>query len=300
MHRFIVMLCIALSWVPVSAWSAVILQKPAGMDTPPAQIAATPSRIELEINKKQANSSIQLFNLGDKPVTVNTSVQHWDLDETGRVRIIEPTPQSLDQWMIINPIKFTIPAGKSQTVRLSVRPPVMPEDGEHRAIVYFQQQLPKDTEVTGIQTVFRLGIVVYGRAGRIVRAGELDEIRFSPQQDTGILQFDVKSTGNAGIRLDGQYSIWREVEFPGADQVPQYQVDDKEEVRETVLHVGKLPVLPVLAGTRRTLSENIKLPSEAGPYILFVRGRLGDSPFSKQFPFSTAPLNELVFENPGM
>lgn len=286
MNRFIAILCIALYWVSVPAWSAVTIQKPEGMDTPPAQIAASPSRIELEIGKKPANSSIKLFNLGDKPVTVRTSVHHWDLDEANKVRVIEPTPQSLDQWIIINPVKFTIPAGKSQTVRLSVRPQTVPEQGEHRGIVYFHQHLPKDEGVAGIRTTFRLGIVVYGLAGRIVRAGKLEEIRFSSGKEKGILQFDVKSTGNAGIRLNGQYSLWREADFPGADNVPEYHIDDKNEVRETVLQVGALPVLPVLSGTRRTLSSPIQLPSETGSYILFVRGKLGDNHFRKQFSFS--------------
>lgn len=289
MYRFIAILCIAFCWVSLPAWSAVTIEKPEGMDTPPAQIAASPSRIELEIGKKPANSSIKLFNLGDKPVTVSTSVHHWDLDEANKVRIIEPKPQSLDQWIIINPVKFTIPAGKSQTVRLSVRPQVVPEHGEHRGIVYFQQHLPKDANGAGIRTTFRLGIVIYGLSGRIVRSGELEDIRFTSRQDKGVLQFDVKSTGNAGIRLNGQYSLWRESDFPGADNVPQYHIEDKNEVRETVMQVGELPVLPVLSGTRRTLSSHIQLPSKAGGYILFVRGKLGDNHFRKQFSFTAEP-----------
>jgi len=96
MNRFIAILCIALYWVSVPAWSAVTIQKPDGMETPPAQIAASPSRIELEIGKKPANSSIKLFNLSDKPVTVSTSVHHWDLDEANKVRVIEPTPANHD------------------------------------------------------------------------------------------------------------------------------------------------------------------------------------------------------------
>jgi fimbrial chaperone protein len=289
MHRFVAILSIAFYWVSIPAWSAVTIQKPEGMDTPPAQIAASPSRIELEIGKKPANSSIKLFNLGDKPVTVSTSVHHWDLDEANKVRIIEPTPQSLDQWIIINPVKFTIPAGKSQTVRLSVRPRVVPEQGEHRGIVYFQQHLPKDASSASIRMTFRLGIVVYGLAGRILRSGELEKIRFTSRQDKGVLQFDVKSTGNAGIRLNGQYSLWRKADFPGADNVPQYNIDDKNEVRETVLQVGELPVLPVLSGTRRTLSSHIHLPSKEESYILFVRGKLGDNHFRKQFSFPGGP-----------
>ncbi len=285
MRRYIALIVFWLA-VPSLAWSEVSLTKPDGIDMPPAQIAASPSRIELEIGKKPANSSVKLFNLGDKPVTVHTSVQHWDMDETNKVRVIEPTPQSLDQWMIINPVDFTIPAGKTQTVRLSVRPYVEPEQGEHRGIIYFDQELPDDAPSAGVTVTFRLGIVVYGLAGQIVRDGELDAIRFDHQQENGLLALDVHSTGNAGIRLDGQYSVWQKADFPGADEVPAYKLKDKDEERETVLYTGSLPVLPVLAGTRRTLTSAIKLPDQAGDYILFVRGKLGDQSFSREFAFS--------------
>lgn len=266
--------------------AGVIIKKPEGMDVPPPQIAASPSRIELEIGGKPANSSVKLFNLGDRPVTVNSSVQNWDLDESNKVRVIEPTPQSLDQWMIINPVHFTIPPGKSQTVRLSIRPNVQPDQGEHRGIIYFDQELPKDTPGSGISISFRLGIVVYGLAGKIARSGELKAMHFQSEQGKGVIQADVLSTGNSSIRLQGQYSLWRKSEFPGSNRVPEYELKNKKEVRETVLQVGRLSPLPVLAGTRRTLSTRFSLPQEPDSYILFVRGKLGEIPVSKEFTFT--------------
>ncbi len=285
MNRFL-LLFIFLFLLPLQTWSGVFVTKPEGMDEPPAQIAASPTRIELKIGKRPANASVKLFNLGHKPVTVSTSVQHWDLDNNNKIRVIAPTPQSLDQWMIINPVQFTIPGGKSQTVRLSIRPPVEPDQGEHRGIIFFNQVVPDDEPRSGIQLTFRLGIVVYGLAGKIVRTGELGAISFHSQQGTGSIQIGVHSTGNAGVRLDGQYSIWRRSEFPGSDKVPVYRLDDKKEIRKTVLQVGRLTLLPVLPGTRRTLSTPVRLPSEAGDYILFVQGKLGDTAFKRQFSFS--------------
>jgi fimbrial chaperone protein len=268
--------------------AGVIIKKPEGMDTPPPQIAASPSRIELEISDKPANSSVKLFNLGDKAITVNTTVQHWDMDEFNRVRVIEPTPQSLDQWMIINPIHFTIAPGKSQTVRLSIRPNVQPDQGEHRGIIYFKQELPEEESGSGISVNFRLGIVVYGLAGTIVRSGELKAIRFKSGQGKGVIQADVLSTGNSSIRLQGQYSLWRKSEFPGSSRVPEYELSNKKEVREKVLQVGRLSPLPVLAGARRTLSTSVLLPRESGNYILFLRGKLEELSVSKEFAFTVS------------
>jgi hypothetical protein len=289
MSRLVILSVVFLFLLPLSASGAVSVKKPEGVEDPPAQIAASPSRIELEIGTRPANGSIKLFNLGKKPVTITTSVQHWDLDKNNKIRVIGPTPQSLDQWIIINPVNFTIPAGKTQTVRMSIRPNVVPEPGEHRAIIYFDQVMARDVPSNGVVITFRLGIVVYGLAGDLVRSGELTDIRFPRKNGQGLLQFDVKSTGNAGIRINGQYSIWPRAAFPGDDRVPVYQLDNKKEIRETVLAAGRITVLPVLANTSRTLTTPITLPAAAGDYILFVQGSLGEQSFKRKFPFTVKP-----------
>jgi len=251
---------------------------------PPAQIAATPSRIEMEIGGKPANSSVKLFNLSDQPVSVHTTVSHWDLDDENEVRVIAPTAQSLDQWMIINPIDFTIPAHSSQTVRLSVRPFVEPEPGEHRGIIYFEQKLA-DEDNTGIAVSFRLGIIVYGLAEPISRKGDIESVRFDDNPQLGELAIDLTSTGNAGVRLNGQYSIWHKDDFPGGQVTQSLRLGTADEKSSKVLQSGSLTVLPVLAGTRRTLKQSVPLPEMAGDFVLYVYGELGAEPFTKEFAF---------------
>ena len=117
------------SWITAAIWIAMAGVS-AGELEPPAQIAVSPSRFEVEIGPKPTTEAVTVMNLGKDPVTIMVTVASWDLDELNKVRILEPDEQSLDQWMVINPLRFTVPSGKSQTVRFSIRPKIRPLPGE--------------------------------------------------------------------------------------------------------------------------------------------------------------------------
>ncbi len=70
-------------------------------DTPPAQIAVSPSKFELEIGSKPTTESVTLVNVGKHDVDIQVTLANWDLDQSNRVRILEPDEQSLDQWIAI-------------------------------------------------------------------------------------------------------------------------------------------------------------------------------------------------------
>jgi len=120
------------------------------------KLAISPSRIEMYPEKK-ATESITVLNLGNEPMQVEVAVQNWDFDNNNNYRALPPTPQSLDQWLIINPVKLSIPAKSQQTVRLAVRPRVEPEDGEHRAMVFFRQL---NSEGKGLNFRFNVGVPI--------------------------------------------------------------------------------------------------------------------------------------------
>ena len=261
-----------------------------GSIEPPPVIAATPAKLTLKLDgNRPVNDSIRLFNMSEKPIVVSTTVNNWDLDKKNQVRNIPPTPQSLDQWIIINPINFTIPPGESQTVRLSVRPRAKPEPGEHRGIIYFDQKLPKDDGNKTIRVKFRLGVILYGLAEKIVRQGVLHGIKMELADERASAIFDIGSVGNSNIRMEGQYTLWRKADFPKSGEAPMYNLLGVEKnVPSSVLLAAKLPNTPVLAGERRFIRAEASLPKEAGYYILFVRGKLGDKPFRKIFPITVS------------
>ena len=243
-------------------------------EPPPPQVAVSPSMIETTLGKKPSNEVIYVYNLGDEPMTVNTTVTHWDTDKNNEVRIIPPTEQSLDQWIIINPIKFTIPAGERQTVRLSIRPQSIPTTGEHRGMVFFKNKLPKNVSNQGAHALFRIGVGIYGLAGNIVRQGVLESLSLT-QTSSPTLAFTIKSTGNANIRLSGQYTVWRKTDFV-ANSTPTFNLNNKaDSLPLEVIDAALLTTTPVLAGTTRTLLMPITLPKQSGQYVVFVNGSLG-------------------------
>ncbi|MCW8962170.1 MAG: molecular chaperone [Gammaproteobacteria bacterium] len=253
---------------------------------PPAQIAASPSVVQTTIGSKRGES-VKLFNLGEKPISVRVSVSNWELDENNRLRDIPPTPQSLDQWIVINPLEFVIPPRGTQTIRLVIRPRQKPEAGEHRAMIYFEEQLPDKLSPEEVRVKFRLGVAVYGLAGKIIREGRLKSLTLRQDQKKSTLLFDIESVGNANVRLDGQYTLWTKKGFPGEDKVAFYNVRGKNGViPEDVVQVQNLPTTPVLPNTQRALPVSVLMPEEPGEYVLLAKGKLAEKAFSKVFPIT--------------
>jgi len=254
--------------------------------TPPAQIAVSPSRFDLHIGSRPTTESIELVNLGRDPVTIQVSTANWDLNETSQIRILEPDEQSLDQWLVINPLRFTIPAGETQVVRFSIRPRVEPAPGEHRAMIYFNQQLPETTD--GLLYIkFRLGVAIYGQVGEATRIGRLDGITVSERESPIVARFDITSMGSAHVRMTGHYAVYPADAFSELDRralLSSLEDEDKERP-DFVLAAGPLPSLPVLGETRREVRLRIRNELPPGRYVLDVLGELSGENIDMTVPF---------------
>ena len=250
---------------------------------PPAQVAVSPPRLEVNLDEMRATESIQILNLSDEETHIRVSVGNWDMDESNKVRDVAPTEQSLDQWIVINPLQFTIPPNEQQTIRFAVRPKVAPEPGEHRAMIYFEQQPQSSLSDDGVSIRYRLGVAVYGLSGHIDRRGHLLEIRHREVGEDLYLELDVLSEGNASVRLQGRHGLWPTPEFPG-DEAAATLLDAggaDAGVGEALDVVGLLPELPILPGTKRTISTKVERPDAAGAYTWFVQGSLSGRPFTR-------------------
>jgi hypothetical protein len=262
----------------------------AGATIPPAQIAVSPSRFEVTIGAKPTTESVSLMNLSSEDVSIHVTTATWDLDEDGQVRLVEPNEQSLDQWMVINPLKFTVPAGGSQTVRFSIRPRVEPEPGEHRAMIYFNQVLPELEDKKIIRVQFNIGVAVYGLAGEVTRLGKLNQVDVVSGSNPLLARFDVSSEGSAHVRLDGQYAIYPQAKYPGREQTVRLAgtIRDDTELPEAVLFAGQLPARPVLPSTRRDIFLQLQRTLPPGNYVLDLNGSLPGNPFDLAIPFTIA------------
>ncbi len=254
-----------------------------------AQIGVSPPKFELPIGKVPTTESLRVFNYGDRKVEVSVTVHNWDLDEKNEVRILPPTEQSLDQWMVINPLRFSIEPSRSQTIRFSIRPRVEPQPGEHRAIIYLEEQRPPDENKTAFQVLFRLGIAVYGHVGEVTRTGMLHHVAI----EDGLVWFDISSQGTANARFDGQYAVWSRDLYPGYSMTEMIADEgNPDAVPPGMLEVGSLPTTPILPGTRRRISMGLPEDLPDGSYMLDLNTALGTAVIDTGIPFSIAVSEE--------
>src|SRR5512136_1349866 len=123
-----------------------------------ASIGVSPLRIEMALGTRPVAEAIQIMNLGSAPIELSVSVSNWILDEANQVKAIEPTEQSLDQWIVISPLRLSLPPGRLQTIRFTVRPKVKPDPGEHRAMVFFDEVPEAEPAVKNTRVVGRVGV----------------------------------------------------------------------------------------------------------------------------------------------
>ena len=260
---------------------------------PPAVVAVSPGKFDIEIGNRPTVQSLRLFNLGDKEVEIQASVANWILSEENRVEIVAPTEQSLDQWIVINPLRFKIAPRSSQTVRFAVRPRVEPEDGEHRAMLYFEEVLPEGRNEGEVYVNFKVGVAVYGNAGDVRRESDLHGIEVVSDHRVLAARFDVASSGNAHVRMAGEYAIWPVNMFPGVSSVaPIANVGEPDVVLPPgVLSAGKLPAVPVLAGTRREVPLVLQHSLPAGEYVFATYGDVSGDEFREAVRFVVPPAS---------
>ena len=245
--------------------------------TPPAQIAISPSKLELELGQRPTTESLTVMNLGKEDVTIEVAVATWDLDDASRVRLLAPDEQSLDQWMVVNPLRFTVPGGESQTVRFSIRPKVEPRPGEHRAMIYFNQVLPPDEQDT-MRVRFSFGVAVYATVGEVLRVGKVHDAAIVPGSNPVVARLDVSSLGSAHVRLSGRYAIYRAGAYGAASA--------SAAAEPAAVAEGLLPSRPVLPATRRALRLETERQLAPGAYVLDLDGELGGERIRMALPFT--------------
>lgn len=271
-------------WVVLLAGTAVAGQKVTELGEL-AQLAVSPSRFELELDGRPSVHSLRLTNLGVGATEVKVSVVPWVLDERNQIQVVPPDEQSLDQWIVFNPSRFRIEGNSFQTVRFSIRPRVQPEPGEHRAMIYIEQVKGPEKGKT-IQIQFKVGVAVYAYFGEIERTGKVDGVEARADQKRVVARVDIKSDGNAHVRMDGDYYIWPVTTFPGEDQILNVDFKANDGGGEAALvGTGRLPTMPVLPGTQRAVVLTADHHLKPGEYVLALIGSLSGTPFSRSTAF---------------
>ncbi|BAY69219.1 molecular chaperone [Anabaena sp. FACHB-709] len=264
-------------------------------------LGVTPSKFHVDItSKKTSSQAIRILNFDTKPVELKVYVQSWTMTEQNKLQIIPAEEQSLEQWIVFTPSRFTIPPRGSQTVRFAVRPRVKPRSGEHRAILFVEEVPRRDSTAAnkGVNLIGKLGIAIYGYTGDIKRVGVLNAVKVETKPKALNAVFDISSQGNGYVNMQGQYTIWPAAQYPGAEATQPIANIGKPETKipEPVVHAGLLPSTPVLPDSRRQVLLPIKKDLPPGKYVLDIKGDLNGVAIKKGIPF-TVPENNPVATN---
>lgn len=276
------------------------------------RMGISPSKIEVELDEKGASESITVLNVSDKDLEIQVTVANWELDKNNKIKILPPEEHSLDRWIIVNPLRFTIPAGESQTVRFAIRPRAQPQQGEHKAMIYFTEIVKEELgEPQSFRISFKFGVPVYAYVGEKVSEGRLLDSTVEshgPRQMKA--KFRIINDGNANIRLAGRYAVWRRGEYPGellasawieksvgvepkharegmAEKavVENEMVESEDEqVAEPVIE-GLVRLTPVFPGNDRWIDMLFQKP-ESGAYHMLVVGEIAGKPVLRNLEFT--------------
>ena len=249
-------------------------------------IAVSPARIEVALTARPKTKTIKVVNYGKEATSVAVRVAHFDLDENNKVREIAPTPQSLDQWLIVRPLKVKIPPGKTATIRFAIRPLTRPAPGEHRAIIFLEQHDAKlDQPGNRLNIGYRIGVAVYAYASPKRIQSKLHAIAVSKSS----YSLDVESLGNSHSRITGMFGLWPKDKYPGDSSarasVASANASGKPNAAVAGSQIsGKLPSLPVLPGYRRKITKGWRQPLKSGLYRFVAVGAVGEAQFTRVLP----------------
>ena len=225
------------------------------MAQPAARMGISPDRYQVSFDERGGETqSLVIQNLSDKPLHLSLSVSNWDLDESNQISVAPPTENSLDQWIVINPVKITVPPATPQTVRWAILPRLKPQPGEYRAIIFIEEDLPEQQAADGteVRMKMRYGMPIYAQVGEAVESARLQQVTVASDGTSAALE--LLNDGNKHARLGGNYGIWPSSEFPGSDKaLGMLRELSPEEAGSVDFMVGNLPGSVILPGDQRAL-----------------------------------------------
>lgn len=244
---------------------SILLASLAGqaMAQAPAQISVSPDVFRIDIDDNRPHS-LTVMNLSDRTIEATTSVSGWTL-ENDQVVPTPPTPASLDQWIILNPVDMKIAPGESQVVRFAIRPSSEPKRGEHSAMLWIQEKHAAAPSRM-VKARFRIGVAIYADKNPVERAGQFIAAHFEP--DKNRLRLEFSNQGNAHDRPSGTVTL---------------ENRNNQQQAPITLSLPKRPILP-----GKKASQYVLLPSlPTGNYLLTLEGHFYDRQrvFQQQMEF---------------
>lgn len=206
---------------------------------------------ELWLTTGQLVGSFAVTNEGQEPIQFTLEHGDWDRGDDGTNRFFAPgsTPSSCERALEVFPRQLRVPAGETQSVRVSLRPDSLPSRACW-SIVFVQTEPPQSQRSTSmVRYITRIGVKVYYNPALSVVLAEVEDFRqLTPRAagDSTAVELAVRNIGTRQVTLNGKVEIRRADNFPVASVV-----------------VDPTPILP---GAARRI--RIALPKlQAGAYV---------------------------------
>ncbi len=241
--------------------SAAPVDGPAATVPARTQIGISPQLFEVSLGQTRATHAYRLHNLGQRDVRVRVRAIHWTLDEEGAMVELPTSDDSIDRWLVVNPLQLDLPAGSSRAVRFSIRPAHPLPTGEYRAALVFEEVPAERSDAASgtisFSTRIRITSAIYASTGEIKRGGEIESLTLSARE----LLILARGEGSGHARFNARYAISRDGD-------------------ERVLAEGEVAQVPVLPGLRRPVRTNLPdgVKLTGGRYRVRIDGQLGTSP----------------------
>ena len=90
------------------------------------KLTVSPIRIEHRVvPEKVVEGTVLVSSHGDEEVRVRVSAGDWALRPNGDIEFLPAgrQPRSLNRWLTVYPVEFTVGRGRAQTVRYRLKPP---------------------------------------------------------------------------------------------------------------------------------------------------------------------------------
>ncbi len=174
------------------------------------QFSITPSRFEILLEPRSRTiQTITICNSGTEELNLTALTQDWELDEKGKLVLLEPatSARSASNWLRFNPKNIKVGPEKEQIIRFAVTAPPEVEPGEYRTAILLttDETFTAEAELN-IRPQF--AILLYINIPAIKRRGVIENLEISTD-DTGtyLARGEIMATGNAHLRVTGAYSL---------------------------------------------------------------------------------------------
>ena len=186
-----------------------------------ATVKVMPTLIELNANKSRGNYLTTSFSVqADKNETVRFKLypEYFTITDEGKMDAV-PVSSNADNLISharFVPNEFTLKNGVPQVVRVTFTDLKSLPDGESRMVMFIEDVAAKEIMLpnanknlnTRLIVKTRLGIPIYVDKGRVVKAGNFNDLKVEKNSNKNLVyKMDLSASGNSKVRYHGKAQI---------------------------------------------------------------------------------------------